>query len=306
MEPIRIYVGADRSQELAVKVLEHSIKRHTNRPVQLSSLSHISTPQPKNPRNWSRTNFSFARFAIPKLNQFQGKAIYLDADMQVFADIGELWDMPFEGAKVIIQAEIPERYAEPAKKHAPDKRIKQCSVMLLDCERLPWDMQEIVHGLDGKYSYEELMYQFCLLKEDEIKYGVPFEWNSLETYEAGTTKLIHYTDMITQPWVSPENPNGHIWMKEVRDMLTDGSLTLAEIKKEIDLGYFRPSLFTELQNPERYGALTPDLIEELNKIDDDAGFIMHRELHERKKRHKKAASKANRSWIKKLFSTFKR
>ena len=46
------------------------------------------------------------------------------------------------------------------------------------------------------------MQQLCILKETEVSYALPFKWNSLEHYDDETC-LIHFTDMPTQPWVSP-------------------------------------------------------------------------------------------------------
>ena len=63
----RIYVGTDRSQLLAVKVLEYSIKRHASIPVELTPMVDLALPEPKDPRQGKRTGFSFARFAIPEL-----------------------------------------------------------------------------------------------------------------------------------------------------------------------------------------------------------------------------------------------
>jgi len=136
-EPIRVFVGADRSQLLAVKVLEHSIRRHTLRKVEVHPMVDLPVRSPQDPLNWQRTGFSFSRFCIPELAGYQGKALYLDADMLVFEDIASLWDIPFDHGdsktKVIIQAELPEAHQQTNKKPgAPAKRVKQCAVMLLD------------------------------------------------------------------------------------------------------------------------------------------------------------------------------
>ena len=102
-ETIRVFVGVDRSQLLAVPVLEYSIKRHTTAKVEVVPMLDLPVPKPQDPRNGQRTGFSFSRFCIPKLAGYRGKAIYMDADMLVFRDIRELWDIPFDGAKIIIQ-----------------------------------------------------------------------------------------------------------------------------------------------------------------------------------------------------------
>jgi lipopolysaccharide biosynthesis glycosyltransferase len=281
-EFIDVFVGADRSQLMAVAVLEHSIKRHTRRPVRVAPLIDVDLPEPRDLRQGSRTNFSFARFAIPELKAYEGRAVYLDADMLVFRDIGELWDIPFDGASVVIQEELPEHAVSHDKAGAPARRVKQCSVMLVDCARARWNVGEIVSGLDGRYSYEDLMYELCILPEDEVRYAVPFAWNSLEHYDA-STRLIHYTDMDTQPWVSTENRLAHLWLDEVRLMLSTEVLSRSDLRREIDLGYFRPSLLNELDEAPHARGWDAAAAARYAEADRKAGFVKHAEVYRRKK-----------------------
>jgi lipopolysaccharide biosynthesis glycosyltransferase len=281
-EMIDVFVGTDRSQLLAVSVLEHSIRRHTDRSVRVSPLIDLDLPEPRDIRQGSRTNFSFARFAIPELTGHGGKGLYLDADMLVFRDIGELWDIPFEGATVVIQEDIPEHAAVPDKPGAPARRIKQCSVMLIDCARARWNVREIVAGLDGRYTYEQLMYDFCILPESEIRYAVPFAWNSLERFDSDT-RLIHYTDMDTQPWVSPMNRLGRLWLEEVRLMLDTGALGWSELQTEVDLGYFRPSMALELEEAPHRSGWSESAAARYAEVDRKAGFVKHAEVYRRKR-----------------------
>lgn len=257
IEPIRIFVGADRSQWLATQVLEYSIKRRSSIPVTVTSMAELELPRPKSKNNQPRTGFSFARFAIPALAHYEGRALYVDADMLVLRDIAELWSMKMNGHLVQIQGGDEERRGE---------RPKQCSVMILDCARLNWKIDEIVAGLDGQYNYADLMYQLCILPEGAIGYDIPFAWNSLEYYD-NTTGLIHYTDMLRQPWVVLNNPNRAVWTAELRDMLAEGKITEAEIAREIELGYARPSLLPEIKGEQN------EL--RLHDIDKKAEFLPH-------------------------------
>jgi len=283
-EVIRVFVGTDRSQLLAVPVLEHSIKRHTDAKVEVIPMLDLPVPAPKDPRNGQRTGFSFSRFCIPKLAGYQGKAIYMDADMLVFQDIRELWNIPFDGAKIVIQKEVKHEDVTLKKIGAPKKRKKQCAVMLLDCGRLDWDINHIVGEMDeGKYDYEGLMYDLCILTDEEIKFGVPFEWNSLEHYDP-QTRLIHYTDVYTQPWTAIGNQWAKLWFDEVRLMLRNGALTWEQLKKDVDLGYFRPSLISDI----RYRHLLPvwlhALFDKRNAVKDKlAGYVPHKEVYAQKR-----------------------
>lgn len=256
---ISIFVGTDRSQLLAVKVLEYSIKRHTDQPVTVAPMHEVQArlPQPSDPKNAPRTGFSFTRFAIPSLMNHQGKAIYMDADMLVFKDVSALWNLPFNGAKLLIQESPPRERG----------RIRQTAVMLLDCARLGWDASAIIAGLGQNYTYEQLMQRLCILRDEEISATIPPEWNSMEHYEPGRTCLLHYTDMDTQPWVHVGHPLGYLWIDEVRRMLADGALTLDEIEREVALGHFRPSLLAELAGESD--------IKTLRRIDRAARFKKH-------------------------------
>lgn len=289
-EPVRVFVGSDASQDLAVDVLAYSIRQNTDLRVEVTSMSNLTLPEPNDIRQGSRTNFSFTRFAIPALCNYQGRAIYMDADMQVFKDIEQLWNLPFEGEeKIQILEEIPDEFQpKDGQVGAPKERKKQSSVMLLDCARLDWVAEDIIAGLDGDYTYDELLSEICILKPEEIGWRVPWIWNSLETYIEGTTALTHYTDMYTQPWASHLNPIGWVWIEEVKRMLADGSLKWDQIEKEVELGHFRPSLLVELRMNENLREHDPERLEKLEQIDQDAGFIKHAKVYQKKRERKKA------------------
>lgn len=291
-QPVRVYVGTDRSQLLAVKVLEYSIKRHTDLKVEVLPMHEVAAalPEPQDPRLRSRTGFSFARFAIPELAGYTGRAIYMDADMLVFKDIRSLWNLPFEGAKIVLQEPLPEGYRSGQIK-AGHTRIKQTAVMLLDCAALTWHAPSIIEGLTrGEYSYDQLLKEMCILREDEIRYALPLQWNSMEHYDASTC-LIHYTDMQTQPWVQAGNPFGQLWFDEVRRMLADGSLEADAVREEVRLGHFRPSLLIELGLDPAYPNYQAGDISalELEQIDHKAGYQKHRAVFAKMREREEAA-----------------
>ena len=236
--PVRVYVGSQEAQMLAVKVLEFSIRERTDAEVQVYPLhqSRVEFPQPKDPRNRPRTPFSFQRFYIPALKGFQGRAIYLDSDMQVFRDIMEFWTLPFDGADLLAAREPGESGRRP-----------QFSVMLLNCAELRWNLSDIVAALDrGELTYETLMYEMAVARK--IRAAIDPSWNSLERYVPGETGLLHYTDMPTQPWVSTDNPNGSLWMQDLRRAVKQGFISRAYVEEHVGQGYVRPSLLYQLDH----------------------------------------------------------
>lgn len=233
--PVKVYVGSQKEQMIAVKVLEYSIKKNASCSVDVfpMHLSGIAVPMPRDPKNKPRTPFSFQRFMIPELNDYVGKAIYLDSDMQVFCDIRDLWERQFSSGNVL-SAWLEDDSA----------RQPQFSVMLLNCDELKWSVKDVIAGLDeGKYSYEELMYNMVVAN---VETAIEPEWNSLEMYCPGKTKLVHYTDMHEQPWLNRSNKLASVWMQELAEAVSEGFVTMDEIKNSIVKQEIRPSIYFEL------------------------------------------------------------
>lgn len=237
-DPVSVYVAATAAEWLPTRVLEFSIQEKSALPVQLHRIASFerNIPMPRELRNRPRTPFSFQRFLIPELCGYQGRAIYLDADMQLFTDIGELWNTPMDGHDLITVRE------------GTKGRKGQFSVVLLDCLRLRWRIESIVQGLDEcRYTYEQLMHEMCVA--GSVGRTLDPGWNSLEKYEPGQTRLLHYTDMDTQPWVSLNNPLSHLWVDCLRRAIGVGFITEEELAREISAGHVRPSLMEELKRP---------------------------------------------------------
>lgn len=236
--PVRIYIGATESEMLPAKVLEYSIRKHASMTIEAYPLhqSGIKIPLPKDPQRRPRTPFSFQRFLIPALTQYRGRAIYVDSDMQVFKDIRALWTLPLKGADLLT-------VKEP---HASGRR-PQFSVMVLNCETLAWDIDEIVRGLDeGRFTYESLVYEMCLTKN--IRAEIEPQWNALERYSARDTALLHFTDMTSQPWISQENPLEYLWTADLIEAIHGGAISMEFVNQEVALGHVRPSLVYQLEN----------------------------------------------------------
>lgn len=235
--PVRVFVASTPGEWLPMRVLEFSIRETTTLPVELAAIYQFERPiaMPRAVENRPRTPFSFQRFLIPELCHFKGRAIYMDADMQVFRDIGGLWNQPFAGCDLLTVQE------------AGDGRRGQFSVMLLDCEKLGWNVDRIVEALDsGELNYATLMYEMRVAKQ--IGRSISTSWNCLERYDPATTSLLHYTDMDTQPWVSTANPLGYLWIACLRRALASGFISRDEISREIAAGHVRPSLLAQLDS----------------------------------------------------------
>lgn len=236
--PVRVYVAATEAQMLAVKVLEYSIRKHASLTVQVNPLhlSGVEIPTPLKPENRPRTPFSFQRFLIPALTDHEGRAIYLDSDMQVFQDIRSLWNASLEDADLLAVQEPGSTGRRP-----------QFSVMLLNCNSLRWDIEEIVGSLnEGRLTYEQLMYDMAIASR--IRASLDPAWNSLERYHPEQTCLLHYTDMNTQPWLSCNNPLGYLWIRDLFEAIDRKFLSASDIADHVRRGFVRPSLVYQVEH----------------------------------------------------------
>lgn len=256
--PIRVFVAATEAQMLAVRVLEFSIRKWTSMSVVVSPLhrSGIEIPEPANLKNQPRTPFSFQRFLIPALAGYQGRAIYLDSDMQVFRDLRQLWTSPFNGADLLTVREPEETGRRP-----------QFSVMVLNCASLRWNIREIVRALDeGKLSYERLMYDMAVAPT--IQADLDPAWNCLERYRAEETALLHYTDMNTQPWLSCNNPLGYLWVRDLFEAIDQQLLPEETVAEHVRRSFVRPSLLYQLEHRIEDSFILPKKARQL-----DEGFV---------------------------------
>jgi hypothetical protein len=111
-DPIRVFVGcAANGEDLESQaVLEHSLRKHASRPVDIVWMRLDRTPGSAffsdGPRGWQTQNwstpFSGFRWAVPELCGFRGRAIYCDSDVIFLADAAELWDQAFQPGKVVL------------------------------------------------------------------------------------------------------------------------------------------------------------------------------------------------------------
>lgn len=229
MDPIRIFVGGTGEHDLPTRVLEHSIRRRMADPDRLRFVrlwdSAVEIPVPKSPQNRGRTTFSFQRFIIPEECGFTGRAIYLDSDMIVLADIAELFDSPFpEGVKVLSTADN-----------------WQTAVLLIDCS-VGWRVGDLIDSLDrGDCTYQQLMNCRTPALSGGFARTLHAGWNHGD-YMNSETRLLHFTAMATQPWLRAGHPFSRTWERELSSALEAGVITPGDVWRSIDEKWVRPTL----------------------------------------------------------------
>lgn len=199
MASITVFIAFDPREDVAVNVLANSIQSRSSRPVSIAQvrLSQLDRVFHRERDPLQSTEFSFSRFLVPWLCDYQGWALFVDADMLCLGDMAELWDLR------------DERYAVQVVKHAhncelgfkfqgerqiPYGRKNWSSVMLFNCPRCRALTPETVNTASGLH-----LHQFAWLQAGEIG-PLPPRWNVLVGVQPvpSDARLLHYT--LGGPW----------------------------------------------------------------------------------------------------------
>lgn len=57
-----------------------------------------------------------------------------------------------------------------------------------------------------------------------------------------STRLIHYTNLGTQPWKFPGHPHEDIWFKHFNEARENGEITQSDVKKTLSRAYARQDI----------------------------------------------------------------
>jgi lipopolysaccharide biosynthesis glycosyltransferase len=91
---LTVYIGWDSREPIAADVCRHSILEHSSIPVNIVMLKQdelrASGLYWRDVDKLASTEFTFTRFLVPELNNFEETAIFMDSDMVLTTDIAEL------------------------------------------------------------------------------------------------------------------------------------------------------------------------------------------------------------------------
>lgn len=87
MQPLKVFIGYDPRQPVALQVLSHSILRRSSVPVSITPLVLSQLPIKRR----GLTEFTYSRYLVPWLCDYSGQALFLDADMLCLDDIAKVF-----------------------------------------------------------------------------------------------------------------------------------------------------------------------------------------------------------------------
>ena len=191
---IRVFIGYDPVEAGTLYPLIHSIHRHASMPVSITpvSLENLRGIMTRERHPLQSNDFSFSRFLVPWMCDYEGWAIFMDCDMILRDDIAKLWawrDDKF-AVRVVKHNHVPpeeEKYL--GNKQTKYDKKNWSSVMLLNNERCKILTPEHVNTATGLE-----LHQFHWLEENEVG-EIPHHWNHLVDYDAYDQRAsnVHYT-----------------------------------------------------------------------------------------------------------------
>lgn len=214
----RVFIGYDSRQDIAYRVLRHSILKHASGPLDIRPLVLSELSFPRAPDPLASTEFTYTRFLVPHLVGFSGVALFMDSDMLCLADLCELFHLGV-GDYALRVVKQEQRSTDGVKM---DGRVQRSyprknwsSLMLMDCQRLTaWSFEEVLRRpARWLHRFEPI--------PDELLGDLPREWNVLDRHDE-RTKLIHYTE--GGPWLENyrDHPFGAIWFQYRDEAVAQG------------------------------------------------------------------------------------
>ena len=212
-KPLKIFIGWDSREDIAYQVAKLSIENCASVPVEIVPLKqHELREQGLYTREIDKlasTEFTFTRYLIPELCDFEGWALFIDCDFVFLDDVKKLFD------------QADDRYAIMCAQHdyAPREGVKMDGKAQTNYPRKNWSSMMLINcgHLSNKYLTKNLVnnedktgayfHRFTWLSDLEIG-SLSHTWNWLVGWyrepQDGKPQALHYTE--GGPWF-PEYEN---------------------------------------------------------------------------------------------------
>jgi hypothetical protein len=194
-----VYIGFDRREPEATEVARRSLEATSSIPVEIEALREDVLrarglyDRPFRTEGRQRfdlrdgkpfsTDFSFTRFLVPVLQDFQGWTLFCDGDFMFRRDLKELMALADESKAVLVVQHVykpPEKLKMDGQLQERYARKNWSSLILWNCG----------HPANGALTAHEVNHQpgsylhgFRWLEDDQIG-AVPEEWNWLEGWSS--------------------------------------------------------------------------------------------------------------------------
>lgn len=195
MTQLKIFIGYDEVEAVAYNVLSHSIQTRASKPVSITPimLSQLEDVYHR-PRDPKQSNeFSFSRFLVPFLCDYEGYAIFMDSDIICTDDIHKIMEYvdPDAAVSVVKHDYIPSTQVKYLGNNQTKYVMKNwSSVMVFNCEKCADLTPEYINNASGL-----MLHQFHWVNHYDHIGELPSDFNHLvgELEPNPDAKLIHFT-----------------------------------------------------------------------------------------------------------------
>lgn len=197
---IQVFIGFDPRQPAAFHTLAHSIWKHASIPVSITRLQLNQLPITRT----GLTEFTYSRFLVPYLCQYQGTAMFVDSDFVCAGDVGELLAYPLaypEHAVFVSQNTL---------------KFEWASLMVFQ--------NALCTALTPAFVQDQANACFDLAWAKSVG-DLPRTWNHLVGYDAPRpdAKMIHFTQGIPCWPETVESEHAQTWGTEAREVMSSVS-----------------------------------------------------------------------------------
>ena len=200
MNNLNIYVGYDSKEDIAYRVCKYSILKRSRSPIKITSLKLYELVAKNLYKRdidpLASTEFTYSRFLVPALNNYNGWAIFCDCDFIFFEDISNiLVDIDQSKAVYCVQHDYApkEKHKMDGQKQTIYPRKNWSSFILFNCSH-PSNKKlsvDLVNAETGSF-----LHQFKWLEDHEIG-SLDERWNWLEGWTSNHNDkkpyAVHYT-----------------------------------------------------------------------------------------------------------------
>ena len=192
---MRIFIGYDNVESVAFHTLVQSIINHATGPVSITPIKKSMLPMYKRNRDLKQSNeFTYTRFLVPYLCDYEGWALFMDCDMMFRADPYELWKLRDESKSILVckhdyTPSTPTKFLGAIQYAYPRKNWS--SVMLFNCGH-PDTKKLTVNAVNSESP--EYLHRMQWTDDENIG-SLPLTWNHLVgEYEPNeNAKNVHWT-----------------------------------------------------------------------------------------------------------------
>lgn len=212
---IRIFIGYDEREPIAYHVCVQSLLETSSLPLSITPLSLRNLKKIfDRPRELNQlTDFSYTRFLVPYLCQFNGFAIFMDGDMLIREDIANLWAFKDKNLaiKVVKHPEFQGAHTFQGTTAQLFPKFNWSSVMLFNNAKCLALTPDYLKTVDYR-----VLHEFHWLASEQELGDLPSKWNHLVQYYPPNphAALVHWT--LGGPYLSGEYEKtefAHEWFR---------------------------------------------------------------------------------------------